>query len=215
MLQVDELTLDRGDMRLLENLSFSLYAGECLRIYGANGIGKTTLLRSLCGISRPSGGQIRWSDELANEESMQSIHYLGHQTGMKDALTVKENLQVAARLRGTRDGDVMASAIRRVGLAGIIGRRFQNLSAGQRRRVALASLLMSPAKTWLLDEPFTALDPDGIERVETMITERCESGGCVIFTAHTDAGPLNGAKLLKLDDYRSKEKMKGCMYGDA
>lgn len=188
MLEVKDLACARGEHQLFANLSFGLLAGELMQVQGANGSGKTTLLRTLCGFTRPLAGEIRWQGQPIREldEGYHAdIIYLGHLNAIKDELNALENLRISSALAGyeVSDSDAIA-ALRRMGLRGRETFPVKVLSQGQRRRVALARLLVSKAPLWILDEPLTALDVGAVGLMQALIGEHLENRGMVIFTTH-------------------------------
>ena len=184
VLEAHRLTCFRGGRMLFRDLDLSVAAGEMLEIHGPNGSGKTTLLRVLCALSEAESGEIRWRGRPLRgqrESYLASLRYVGHQDGVKLALSVRENLEVAARLGG---GSETESAIHRFGLEAVAETPARALSAGQRRRTALARLLLGPAPLWLLDEPFTALDEDGARLMQDLLARQVEAGGSVLLSTH-------------------------------
>ena len=172
MLEAADLRCERGGRVLFERLSFRLGAGEFLRVSGANGSGKTSLLRVLCGLLTPSRGSVRWKGEpvaALREEYARQLVYLGHAHAVKGDLTAEENLSIACTLAGlAASRDAVKSALVRFALPDDVPVR--RLSQGQRRRAALARLALSGAvPLWLLDEPFAALDAEGIERLGALL----------------------------------------------
>jgi heme exporter protein A len=198
MLEASGLECVRQQRRLFKALSFSLAAGERLRIAGANGSGKTSLLRILCGLLAPHAGEVRWKSQpigALKEEYSRDIAYLGHAPAVKDDLTAAENLEITCRLAGLPVAAAQA-ALERLGVPADAPVR--RLSQGQRRRAALARLVVSGAvPLWLLDEPFTALDPAGSDVVRALIEAHAGSGGMVVFTTHHDAG-VAASRVLEL-----------------
>jgi len=191
MLEAASLRCERGGRILFDRLSFRLRDGELLRVSGANGSGKTSLLRVLCGLLTPTQGAVRWKGEpvaALREEYGKELVYLGHAPAVKGDLTAAENLSIACTLAGVaaKKEDVQ-SALARFALPGDVPVR--RLSQGQRRRAALARLALSGAvPLWLLDEPFAALDAEGIERLSALLSDHAKRGGAVVFTTHQDAG---------------------------
>lgn len=188
MLEVCDLACSRGDHQLFDGLSFILSAGELVQVQGANGSGKTTLLRTLCGFMQPVAGEIRWDGQPVrelDEEYYANILYLGHLNAIKDELTALENLQISAGLAGSELDELQAiTALRRMGLRGRETLPVKVLSQGQRRRVALARLLVSNAPLWILDEPLAALDVGAVGLMQELIGEHLSKQGMVVFTTH-------------------------------
>ena len=188
MLEVSNLACSRGDHRLFSSLSFTLEAGEIMQVQGANGSGKTSLLRTLCGFMMPDEGDIVWSGEsirALGEDYCAEMLYLGHLNAIKDELSAVENLRISAGLSGfdLNEKEAMA-ALRRLGLRGKERLPTKVLSQGQRRRVALARLLVNDAKLWILDEPLAALDVGAVGLIQELIAEHLAKLGMVIFTTH-------------------------------
>jgi heme exporter protein A len=188
MLEVKGLGCARGEMQLFSNLDFSLAEGELLQVQGENGSGKTTLLRTLCGFVQPLAGEIRWQGKNYSEmgeDYFANIIYLGHANAVKDELNALENLRISSALSGVNVSDSAAlAALRRMGLRGRETFPVKVLSQGQRRRVALARLLVNKAPLWILDEPLTALDVGAVEMMQGLIGEHLDRQGMVIFTTH-------------------------------
>lgn len=188
MLEVSNLACSRGDHRLFSGLNFNLHPGQIMQVQGANGSGKTSLLRTLCGFLMPDEGDIVWNgqkiSELA-EEYHEEILYLGHLNAIKDELSGLENLCISAGIAGIELGENEAlTALRRMGLRGREMLPTKVLSQGQRRRVALARLLVSDAKLWILDEPLTALDVAAVALIQDLIVAHLARQGMVVFTTH-------------------------------
>jgi len=181
-----DLTLWRGPNCLFEDLSFEVTAGTLLLVRGPNGSGKTTLLRVLCGLTRPETGHVEWCGESI-EKSRQAygaeLAYFGHVNGLKTDLTVTQNLQFAAQLYG-QSGDRIPALLGALNLTNCAALEVRYLSAGQKRRSALARVLMSDATLWLLDEPVTNLDAAGRDYVEERLRAHVADGGIVIAATH-------------------------------
>ncbi|RFC34848.1 MAG: heme exporter protein A [Candidatus Nitrotoga sp. SPKER] len=188
MLEISNLTCSRGDHLLFSDLNFSLSVGELLQVQGANGSGKTSLLRTLCGFIMPVAGEIRWRGQNIRELGdafYAEMIYLGHLNAIKDELNALENLHISAGLAGCKvDDKQVIAALRRMGLRGRETLPVKVLSQGQRRRVALARLLLSNASLWVLDEPLTALDVGAVELMQELIGEHLANNGMVIYTTH-------------------------------
>ena len=162
MLEASNLECVRGEKSLFRGLSFRLEPGACLLVQGANGSGKTSLLRMLCGLSQPAQGEIRWNGEPIGklaEDYRGELLYCGHAGAVKDDLTALENARISATLAGAPvDEEAARTALRQLGLKGREDLPARVLSAGQKRRVALTRLLLEKRRLWVLDEPLTALD---------------------------------------------------------
>lgn len=187
-LEVTDLACERGDHRLFSGLNFTISSGELMQVQGANGSGKTTLLRALCGFVQPAQGSVRWCGQNISEWD-DAYHaemcYLGHLNAIKDELSALENLQMSAGLAGYTVNDQQAvAALRRMGLQRREHLPVRVLSQGQRRRVALARLLVGDAHLWILDEPLTALDIGAVGLMQELIAEHLSKGGMTIFTTH-------------------------------
>jgi len=188
MLEVRELECVRGDHRLFRGLCFTLQAGELLHLRGTNGAGKTSLLRTLCGLMAPADGDVLWhgkSIQSFRDEYNRALTYLGHLNGIKGDLSAIENLQISSSLSGiTLSEDGILDALSKMGLAGREDLPTKVLSQGQKRRVALARLLLSDTKLWILDEPFTALDVHAVDYLKRLIGKHLKAEGMVILTTH-------------------------------
>lgn len=202
MLEAAELECERGGRILFRGLSFAVRPGELLRIAGANGRGKTSLLRILCGLLSPTGGEVRWAGEAITslrEEYSRRVLFLGHAPAVKDDLTAAENLAVACELAGVAaQASSIAGALARFGLPEkpVFVKK---LSQGQRRRAALARLLLSEAvPLWLLDEPLAALDTGAAALVESLVSAHVARGGMVLYTTHQEAN-VAATRVLNLD----------------
>jgi heme exporter protein A len=203
MLEVINLECQRGDCRLFSGLGLTLKQGELLYLQGQNGSGKTTLLRTICGLIQPTEGEVHWDGESIHslrEEFSRDVLYLGHLNGIKDDLTGLENLQISSRLDGVPISSEQAwDALEQMGLKGREDLPVKVLSQGQKRRVALARLLVNRCRLWVLDEPFTALDTAALELLQRVIQGHVESGGMVILTTHQEVSLTSGqVKRLQL-----------------
>ena len=188
MLEARNLACVRGDHQLFSGLNFKLSAGEIMQVEGENGSGKTSLLRTLCGLMMPAEGEILWRDESirgADEEYYAEMIYLGHLNAIKDELSALENLRISAGMDGLQVDEKQAlQVLRRLGLRGRESLPVKVLSQGQRRRVALSRLLVSDAALWILDEPLAALDVHAVDLMQELIAEHLNQHGMVIFTTH-------------------------------
>jgi heme exporter protein A len=192
MLEAADLECARGNRTLFSGVGFALVPGALLRVTGANGRGKTTLLRALCGLLQPAAGEVRWKGEsirVLREEYWAELLYIGHANALKDDLTPEENLAFSSGIAGLAVARERArAALARFGLAGREQLPVRALSQGQRRRAALARLAVSDARPlWILDEPFAALDAAGIEQVQSLAGEHLARGGMVVLTTHQAA----------------------------
>ncbi|MCC6210562.1 MAG: cytochrome c biogenesis heme-transporting ATPase CcmA [Burkholderiales bacterium] len=198
MLETSALACERGGLPLFAGLGFALAAGGLLRVRGPNGAGKTTLLRALAGLSRPAAGTIRWRGNPIGDDYRREMLFLGHAPGVKDELTVLENLGFAVRLSGRENGEC-GKALERLGIARLADLPARYLSQGQRKRVALARLALSAEiPLWLLDEPYAALDVDGIASVRDLCAAHLARGGLVVLTSHQDVD-IAAAAMQALD----------------
>jgi heme exporter protein A len=197
------LECTRGERTLFNGLDFALHAGELLRIAGANGSGKTSLLRIACGLLEPNAGTVRWRGQdvrRLREDFARELVYLGHAAAVKDDLTAEENLEIACTLSGIQAPRTQyREALASLGLAGCEALPARVLSQGQRRRVALARLVLARAvPLWLLDEPFTALDTAAADTVRGLIAGHVAGGGAVLYTTHQEI-PIAAAAASRID----------------
>lgn len=184
LLQGKALSCIRDDRVLFSGLDFSLQNHQVLLLEGRNGSGKTSLLRILCGFREPDAGEVLWCGEsIATEQYRADMAYVGHLEGIKKELTVLENLKFSLALAQPGAYAIQA-ALARVQLTGFDDVLAQALSAGQKRRLSLARLLVARSLLWILDEPFTALDKQGIALIEELMAEHCGQGGMIVLTSH-------------------------------
>lgn len=190
MLEARSLACVRGERRLFEELNLKVSSGECLHVRGENGVGKTSLLRLLTGLSKPEAGEIFW-DGLPISKEVSTYHrellFLGHRDALKDDLTALENIQLYAALDDIQlSSEKALSALWRFGLRGREHLPVGCLSAGQKRRVLMARMLTRQAKLWILDEPFNALDFHAVQALQELIGEHIAHGGLVVLTSHQE-----------------------------
>jgi heme exporter protein A len=201
-LEVRNLSCIRGDTLLFDALEFRLNRGQAILIEGANGAGKTSLLRILAGITLPAQGDVFWGERPISEvrtEFNEEMAYLGHQLGFKAELTGLENLIFSLKLRGLElDQGYCQKIIAEVGLQAQCELPVIALSAGQRQRLALARILLQKAMLWILDEPLTALDTDGVQHVFNAMQMHLEQGGLIVLTSHQPITGLPNLTRLKL-----------------
>ena len=187
MLKVTDLFCERDDRILFQHLMFELGEGGVLQVQGSNGSGKTTLLRILCGLHEGYEGEIQWYGEAIEEQAesfFSSLLYIGHRVGVNKVLSPLENLRWSCGLQQqVTDGEIL-QALAEIGLRGYEESQCFTLSAGQQQRVSLARLLISPARLWVLDEPFTTLDSSGVVQLEKLMRQHAQSGGSVLVTTH-------------------------------
>jgi heme exporter protein A len=187
ILEVENLHLWRGDRHVLRGVQFALDRGACLEVTGVNGAGKTSLLRTLCGLIHPEEGRVLWNGADVRRDLPAyhaSLAYLGHEPPLKADLNARENLRYWIGVRRRLGTHELDQALTRVGAAAWCERLVRTLSAGQRRRVALAGLALLAVPLWLLDEPTTNLDTEGRQLVGSLISEQLARGGLVIAAVH-------------------------------
>jgi heme exporter protein A len=175
MLSASNITFERYFQPVFEPVNFDLGSGQLLLVTGSNGCGKTTLIRVLAGILHPSEG------ELDNRSA--GMAYVGHYLAIKDDLSVQENLRFMRDFSGTSEREV-GNVIERMGLGRVTEQLARTLSAGQRKRCALSRLLLSENELWLLDEPYSNLDTQGVELVDELLRDHLEAGGACVLATH-------------------------------
>ena len=192
MLEAQKLAARRGFTTLFSGLSFRVDAGDALVVSGANGTGKTTLLRIVAGLTTPAAGTLTWNGEPVqplDSEFRRVVAYAGHLPGLKDELTAEENLASLLALDGEAvTGAALRAALEEVALARQRTLPARVLSQGQRRRIGLARLAMMPRPLWILDEPTTALDAAGIEFLGRVLVRHLSGGGILVAATHAALG---------------------------
>lgn len=207
-LEATGLRCERGERALFDGLELRLAPGEIVWLRGANGRGKTTLLRTLAGLGTPAAGELRLGGrpiKAADPAWRRQLLYLGHANALKDDLTAVESLDFSARLAGTpATAAEVQAALAALGVGALARRAVRTMSQGQRRRVALARLALAPKPSLaLLDEPFDALDDDGIDRLAGLLAGIAGAGGCVLFTSHQQIDRLRPApRVVTLPEAR-------------
>jgi heme exporter protein A len=197
------LACRRGERLVFAGLSFTVPPGGALVLTGPNGSGKSSLLRLMAGLTPTEAGVLAWDGGPVREDPAAHrarLHFIGHHDAVKPVLTVAETVAFWAGMRG---GNAVAPALERFGLAALATWPCRMLSAGQRRRVALARLVASPAALWLLDEPRTGLDSDAVADLAAAIAAHRAQGGLVVLSTHAPV-PLDGAATLSLSDFAAR-----------
>jgi len=202
LISATSLTCIREERLLFEQLHIEISAGDIVQVEGPNGSGKTSLLRILAGLSQPFEGDVFFNNQLishAREEFHQNLLYLGHLPGVKGEMSAVENLHFNLALHGGTDTAInIEQTLAEVNLSGFEDSLASHLSAGQHRRISLARLYKSTAKIWILDEPFTAIDKQGVHALEQLFKAHIKQGGCVILTTHQDLLTFEPTQIKKI-----------------
>ena len=188
-LSVEKVHVWRGDRHVLKGVSLTLQPRQLLHIRGPNGTGKTTLLRVVCGLLRPEEGRVSWlghSIASVRSQYQAALAYASHEPALKGDLTALENLRFAIGLKRRVAAEELRESLERTGVAACADLPARVLSAGQRRRVAMARILAMSASLWLLDEPFTNLDAAGTDLTAALLQSHVERGGSALVVAHHD-----------------------------
>lgn len=194
--------MELDDRPLLSGLGFCLRAGDLVQVCGANGSGKTTLMRALAGLVPLADGEVLWRGRRVQRQwgrFRAELLFIGHRLGLKTGLTAEENLRLVAGVKAPVVARDWRQCLLAVGLGSAARMPVWQLSAGQQRRVALAQLAVSPATLWLLDEPFTALDPQAVAWVEAQLQRHLLAGGVAVVTSHQPLSAHLGARQLELN----------------
>ena len=206
MLQVSQLSCLRGHRPLFAPASFELAAGQALHLLGDNGVGKTSLLRIVCGLSPAHEGEVRWQGQPIREAASafrRALFYLGHGLSLKEELSAVENLMSDAAVAGRSLNAAQAKdALARMGLRGREHLPLRVMSQGQKRRVALARLLVTQAPLWVLDEPFVALDARAVDHLRAIIGAHVAAGGMALFTSHQSVDLLVNGQAQAVATHR-------------
>lgn len=201
ILEARAITCVRGERQLFSDLNLQVFAGQCLHIRGVNGVGKTSLLRLLTGLASPEAGEIFWNGAPITRDVSEyhsQLLFSGHRDALKEDLTALENLRMYAAIDGLTISEKEAfAALWRFGLKGREDLPVNCLSAGQKKRVLMARMLIRRAQVWILDEPFNALDTSAVAELQALIGEHLESNGVVVLTSH-QALSIRGLQVLDL-----------------
>jgi heme exporter protein A len=196
------LTCIREERLLFDQLNIEISAGDIVQVEGPNGSGKTSLLRILAGLSQPFEGEIFFDNQpilQSREEFHQNLLYLGHLPGVKGEMNAQENLNFNLALHGFNSNKkAISQTLAKVNLTGFEDSLASHLSAGQHRRISLARLYKTSARIWILDEPFTAIDKEGVHALEQLFKEHIDKGGCVILTTHQDLLTFKPKQIKKI-----------------
>jgi heme exporter protein A len=199
LIEASNLSCIRGENTLFSGLDFSVNNAECLHVTGPNGSGKTSLLRIIAGLNTADSGDVYWnkSNITSNFDFHQKCAYIAHKDGLKNELTAIENLRYYQHLEGARDEELLDDALEKMGLLIRADLAVQKLSFGQRRRLALARLLISEFPIWILDEPFTGIDANGRSLIESLCVSHLHNNGMILMTHHQSLNDSGLAKFRK------------------
>jgi heme exporter protein A len=198
---VEKVHVWRGDRHVLRGVSLDVHAGELMHVSGPNGTGKTTLLRVICGLLRPEQGSVAWqgrSIAATAAEYQAALAYASHEPALKSDLTALENLRFSVGLKRRVTAAELRSSLERTGVGTCADLPARVLSAGQRRRVAMARVLAFRADLWLLDEPYTNLDGSGSSLLSALLAEHVGQGGLALVVAHHDLNVAVQTRQLEL-----------------
>lgn len=204
LIELTNLSAERDGRTLFSGLSYTVAPGDIVQVLGANGSGKTTLLRAITGISSDFEGEIFWRGEKMSRsrwDFQTHLLYIGHLPGIQGTLTAEENLRWYAGLNKSYQDENISDALKQVGLRGYEEAFCHQLSAGQLRRVSLARLYLTSAPLWVLDEPFTAIDTRGVDRLRERMKKHAGNGGAILLTTHQELG-INNVQSLNLLDFQ-------------
>lgn len=200
-IKISDLTVSRGDLPIFDPVDLNLTSGDSIQIRGVNGAGKTTLLRAICGLCNSHEGNVTWNGHsIFNPESdfYDNLLYLGHSLGLKPKLTAEQNLNFYRNLRFPQDNSLVLKALEQTGVGNYFDEFVARMSAGQKRRVALARIITEPVPLWILDEPMVALDVHGQAWLEQVCNRHLQRGGILIVTSHQPISGIDGLKELHL-----------------
>ncbi|TQV71425.1 cytochrome c biogenesis heme-transporting ATPase CcmA [Aliikangiella marina] len=200
-IKISDLTVSRGDIPIFDPVNLQLSSGDSIQIRGVNGAGKTTLLRAICGLCNSHEGIVEWNERsIFDHESdfYENLLYLGHSLGLKPKLTAEQNLNFYRNLRFSTDKSLVRQALEQTGIGGYYDEFVARMSAGQKRRVALARVITEPVPLWILDEPMVALDIHGQAWLEQVCNNHLERGGILLVTSHQPISGINGLRELQL-----------------
>ena len=197
---LDTLAFERDDQLLFSELNLTMSSGDIVQVEGPNGSGKTTLLRIISTALNPTSGRLLWQSKpvtRCRQEYLQNLLFLGHLPGLKQSLSPDENLHWWRKINANNNQLSNQEVLANIGLCGYEDVPCYTLSAGQQRRAALARLLITKAPLWVLDEPFTAIDKQGVAQLEQLLMAHVKSGGMVILSTHQDLG-IDGVRRMAL-----------------